>query len=460
MDKHLRFVVSTTTLAEGVDFPFRAVILANWSQFWQFGQPQPLSRVLVKNIAGRGGRAWAYTEGDTILVENAANVTAFEQYIRPASYRLRSSVLRALRADSKEQSDILADSWAVLESQFLAFLAACRDQGNVEDEFTGSLYASLDREVGWQVLSVTTRLVEDVTIATPPVMERHSPLTLTAFGEVVLKTGLSPRSGVALADFITAYAPSDVPPEGTKRRDRYGIEWIPLVASVWQLLSNQSGTWIRELQTYRLRQVGRRRFPVREVDFNEVVMAWASGVPMETIGYLTLRSDKKEVRKWLNEERTFPPRTFEGWIDKLSGFCWDYLSRQWSWVFRGSVEICAYLREEALRSQSSDLASHYLDLGLEFDKLALRLEFGVSDAEVAEWLRQKCPVDRAKLDALKQKYNTDCSRYPMFPCTFPEWLQRERNQLIGLQVGPFPCIKVLEQDLDSLEQFLNQREEE
>jgi hypothetical protein len=190
-------------------------------------------------------------------------------------------------------------------------------------------------------------------------------------------------------------------------------------------------------------------------------MAWASGVPMETLGYLTLRRlktiSKEEVRAWLNGERSFPPREFEGWIEKLSNdFCGDYLSRQWSWVFRGGAEICSYLKDEALDSQSVDSVSEYEVLGLQFKNLALRLEFGVSDTEVAEWLRRRCPVDRAKVDALKQEYER---QGPMFRPDFAEWLQQERERLIGLQVGPFAVVRILEDDIDRLERFLNRQEE-
>jgi helicase len=459
-DKHLRFVISTTTLAEGVDFPFRVVVLEDWSQLWQFGQPQPMSRLLVRNIAGRGGRAWAYTEGDTILIDTERNIntTALEQYVQPVSYRLKSSIQRVIEIEGEERPIILLDSWAVTESQFIAFLSACGDQGNVEQEFSGSLYAGQDQEVGYQIDQVTMNLVEDSINASRPVMQRQSPLSLTDFGEVILKTGLSPRSGMALANFIETYDPITAPPEGSQRRSRYGIEWISLVARLWQALLKESEKWIRELRTYRFRQIGRNQFPVRESDFTETAMAWVSGVPMEAMGYLTLRDlkdiSKQDVQTWLNKQREFPPRGFEGWLEKLSNdFCGNYLSHSWSWVFRGGVEICGYLKNEASDLQRNDLVTHYEDLGLEFEKLALRLEFGVSDTQVAEWLRQHCPIDRAKLDTLMKEYK---NQPPMFAIdTFIEWLREKRKSLINFQVGPFPVVRVSEDDVNRLEKFLS-----
>jgi hypothetical protein len=459
-DKQLRFVVSTTTLAEGVDFPFRVVVLEDWSSFWQFGRRQPMSRLLVRNIAGRGGRAWAYTEGDTILIEKHAELTARELYIEPASYRLKSSVGRALETDSADQSSILLDSWAMVESQFIAFLSVTDDQEDVEEAFTASLYAAQDGDVRRQVTLVTSRLVDDSVSAPLPVIQKQSPLALTDFGHTVLQTGLSPRSGMALADFVQGYEPIQAPSEGSIRRPQYGIQWIPLIAGIWEALLEQPENWIRELRAYRFRQIGRHQFPVRVVDFNETAMAWASGVPIEVIGYLILRDlnsiPRQEVRAWLNGEHSRPPRGFEGWIEKLSNdFCGDYLSRQWSWVFRGGSEICTYLNETAGSSQSFEVASHYQQLTQEFHDLSLRLEFGVSNTEVAEWLREGCPVDRARLDRLKDEYER---QGPMFRPDFSEWLGQERDKLAGLQVGPFPQIRVLQDDIDRLERFFRTQE--
>lgn len=461
--KHLRFVVSTTTLAEGVDFPFRVVILADWKGFWQFGQPQPMSRLLVKNISGRAGRAGAYIEGDTILVESsyvsqAQNLTAFSQYIRPAVYALRSSISRVLTSQSNQRNHLLADAWAVLESQFLAFLAVNQGLENVEEKFIMSLYGSFFPEATGELGRVIQDLLTDILRSPRPVLQRHSPLSLTSFGDTVLKTGLSPRSGTALANFIAAFALLEPPSEHGGKYDQYGIKSEPLITALWNNLQGENGCWIQELQGYQFRLIGSRGFPVRMQDFNDAVMAWVSGVPVELMGYMLFRGKKADVRAWLEDERAFPTYVFEEWIDKLTGFCWDYLSRQWSWVFRGAAEICRYLFDEVTAASTERLSIRYQELALEFDNLSLRLEFGVSDVESAEWLRVNCPVDRAKLDALKRWYKVSYETPTLFApvCSFTEWLQRERSQLIDKAIiAPFYKLKILEEDLNSLEHFLN-----
>ena len=65
----LRIVAATTTLAEGVDLPFRVTILADWLTF-DGEKSRPMESLLFKNIAGRCGRAGQFTEGDTIIFDN------------------------------------------------------------------------------------------------------------------------------------------------------------------------------------------------------------------------------------------------------------------------------------------------------------------------------------------------------------------------------------------------------
>ena len=65
----LKVVAATTTLAEGVDLPFRVTILADWLTF-DGEKDRPMDSLLFKNIAGRCGRAGQFTEGDTIIFDN------------------------------------------------------------------------------------------------------------------------------------------------------------------------------------------------------------------------------------------------------------------------------------------------------------------------------------------------------------------------------------------------------
>src|SRR5439155_12137594 len=67
--RELVAVAATTTLAEGVDLPFRCTILVDWLT-WQGTEQRPIPSLLFRNVAGRCGRAGVFTEGDTIIFDN------------------------------------------------------------------------------------------------------------------------------------------------------------------------------------------------------------------------------------------------------------------------------------------------------------------------------------------------------------------------------------------------------
>lgn len=65
----LSVVCATTTLAEGADLPFRWTIVAHWLSSMR-DDGRVMKSMTFRNIAGRCGRAGAFSEGDTILFEN------------------------------------------------------------------------------------------------------------------------------------------------------------------------------------------------------------------------------------------------------------------------------------------------------------------------------------------------------------------------------------------------------
>ena len=82
-------VAATSTLAEGVDLPFAQTIVADWLRWDENGQ-RPLSSALFRNIAGRCGRAGAFTEGDTLVFDNPLGPPQFTApAVRRAEQRQR-----------------------------------------------------------------------------------------------------------------------------------------------------------------------------------------------------------------------------------------------------------------------------------------------------------------------------------------------------------------------------------
>jgi len=248
-DQRLCIVSATTTLAEGVDLPFRVVVMADWRN-WLYGQQRAMPTLLFRNIAGRCGRAGAFTEGDTVIVDNpgrrpegpdfdARYEDYIRLYIRPQPQNLESSISQAVVAN-EDQS--LKELNAALESQFIAYLDFAKpDEGQEESDFSASLFAAQFDGATSYVDSVTHAFVEenlgDVEF---PVIQRHSPLALTDFGRGVLLTGLSPRSGVSLGRFLREYNGPSEPGVGRSVRRRHNIFWEPLIAGLHGAIENDN----------------------------------------------------------------------------------------------------------------------------------------------------------------------------------------------------------------------------
>lgn len=450
--KKLKIVVATTTLAEGVDLPFRVVVLADW-RLWRFGQQQSMPTLLFRNIAGRCGRAWEFVEGDTIIVDSpdsvyetytSRNQKYIDLYVKPSPYSLHSSVEMALDSGV---SQVLKNTMSVLESQFSAHLAILSGSENTENHFTHSLYAGLNPESVTYIEKGINQFAQDM-ISEPryPVMSRNSPLQLTDFGQVVLKTGLSPRSGIALAYFVQDFncteAPSDYYPR--IRMDDH-IEWESIIANLWSRLQNSSD--IQELEGSDRQKIGKVGYPVNVDNFLLVTMAWLSGVPIEVIGLRTFRrvsEERGQILAWLNGEQSSPTIGFEEDIEQIAIFTSGYLAEQWAWVLRGL----------------STIASEYMnadEIACKADILSKRIKYGVKHLDTVNLLADSaCPIDRAKLDWLVEGFHrfTFILDGSLEPQLFLGWIREQAESLRGKAFTQFRGIKITEGDIEELENFL------
>ena len=453
--RHLLIVAATTTLAEGVDLPFRVVVMADWRR-WLFGQQRPMPTLLFRNIAGRCGRAGAFAEGDTVIVDNPgrrpsrANYrTRYQKYVRlyvrPPAVHLRSALVDAVNADGESH---LLEMDAALESQFLAYVdARSPDEGREEDEFTSSLFASRFPDAQNHVIDTVRQFSTDMlSEADYPVLARNSPLELTEFGKTVLVTGLSPRSGIALAEFLRDYEPPDEPGTGRNLRRQHAIEWVPIIVALRDSIP-EDGLFVAELQIGSFQSVGRRGYPINDANLTMVLLAWLSGLPIEEIAFLTIRSPelKSGARDWLSAAQGSPPEGFEEQVEQVSVFLGGYVAQQWGWVLRGTGAI----------------AEHAGDVErAEVDHLAVRIEHGVQHVASVELLGRGCTVDRAKVDAVVGFFLDQAGSEGVDDTALPEWVRTNRAALVGRRVGYFAGITLDSEDLDLLEVFLSRGSDE
>jgi replicative superfamily II helicase len=186
----LRAVVATTTLAEGVNLPFRLVV------FHSTHVGGGLSALLYRNIIGRAARAFRATEGFAIFIatDRATPRWLARRFWEPGrpALSVTSPSLRAL----DDRSVPGRHAQLLLESQLMGHIA----DATVDETDEGMKIASrtLASVTSPQLIGGLTQRIEDrlgaLTDSPVAVMERESPLRLTGFGKACLRTGLSFRA--------------------------------------------------------------------------------------------------------------------------------------------------------------------------------------------------------------------------------------------------------------------------
>jgi helicase len=297
-DGEIAVVAATTTLAEGVDFPFRWTILVDWIGWGECGQA-PLSRWLLRNIVGRCGRAGAWTEGDTIVYDNPLGPRALTDSpqrrrwiehlcLAPGPAEARSALEGEQVLAGHASAPWLAPA---LETQFLAALGE-QDFASVEDaveRFAGALYAW---HRGADARPMLRAALSEWVAGEEPLIEQSASggLRLSPVGAAFRASGLSPATARRLLQVL-----------------REGVgDWGCGPVAVGALLAVELGG-APEQGHEGWRKVTRRernRFPLKRDGVAPVLEAWLRGESAEDI-FAALDSTRNSTRS---------PR-FGDWID-------------------------------------------------------------------------------------------------------------------------------------------------
>lgn len=268
--KDLDCVVATTTLAEGVDLPFRATIMFEWLIGYKDDQ-QPVSPLLFRNIAGRCGRAGSFSEGDTIIYENQLGNLKFT-----ADPRVRASAILGMisrepvlesAVERMEFSPARQRITAVLEGQFIAAIPENPNSEDLVEDLVDHMFASRVPANG-NSKTILTKARADALDETYGAFARAaSPIRLTELGVAVNETGLSPESCVKIL---------------SKLRD--SPQSLTLTQSVTFVMLSFYG--LREQTNRTLVDVvtknGRRKL-IRPDDFEEIAEKYLARVPLQEI---------------------------------------------------------------------------------------------------------------------------------------------------------------------------------
>ena len=155
----LKFLVATTTLAQGVNFPVTRVVMA--SHQYPYGSDMPPEDFW--NIAGRAGRIGQGSLGVVALVaEDAQKADTLQQFIERQSGDLNSALIELARKASEFLDDLEGIVYRHPQwSTFVQYLAHTYRQMGQPEGFADEIEQVLRNTFGFEKLRVQARTLAD-----------------------------------------------------------------------------------------------------------------------------------------------------------------------------------------------------------------------------------------------------------------------------------------------------------
>jgi len=283
--RRLRVVFATTTLAEGADFPFRAVVIAATAHFdAESAGYSAMSPLLLRNIAGRGGRTSGQLIGDVVQMYSPHTMAdadgvhinsqrIFLNYlIDPRNCEVSSGLAAGLNAPHANQTI------STVFSAFDRVIARWENRDNAVSEYRTMFFAPTIRNQEGTGLEVE---YENIMRAGRGFGEalalRASPLRLTSLGRTILRSNFA----VSSAEVIW------------KTIEERG--WFSATATPIEIVEACSMLGGRIPEVTELRDTNRR--PLKEQNLGEVFSALSGGASMRDVYLLAEESASSATRK-------------------------------------------------------------------------------------------------------------------------------------------------------------------
>lgn len=402
---NFRYVISTTTLAEGVNLPISTVIVHNLKfteldDEGKFIGHVPMSQRNFWNIAGRAGRALRDTEGHVILLEPDRRWPELDldDYLNwrltelaPVESRLKQffrQILQRAQVMGLEVSEFLFPDDPLVEQFQVAILHAI-----LEGHLVPSQHRTIRRFVNQTLFAYQTdretdeyRRFVDFTSAhvreidTRDLLDRH-------FQEYIDGAGLSIRSSLQLHDDLIGLGM-----DGLSRL-------VNLRDSAGELDEEALGT-IFDL-VFALREMKPRDAPKQKT----VLLPWISGKPLSEIAELHFAARRDSKGRIKENDRM---------LEDCSNFIYSQLVNLAPWGLYAFQQMVEYIREHGYERFPNQTAES-LETGAlrneELSFLPLYANFGVNDP-VATYL-SLLGVERLDSHLLTQQYrDTDTTLIP------------------------------------------------
>lgn len=323
--RDIRAVAATTTLAEGVDLPFRVTVIVDWLMWGDAGR-RPMSPTLFANIAGRAGRAGSFTDGDTILYDNPLGDPLYTHPRRrdavQATFLLSETLPSLLSAFESAEDPEREELVAALASQYLAAIPENPDEAALAETFgrhtlVGARANGRAELISELIDSIEAELVDPEAGA---FAVAASPLQLTPLGEAANHSGFSPQSVRRIISVLHAEQPE--------------IE----IAHLGAFLLRNLGT-LPEQPNEKVKQVLTRstsRYWVKPADFEDVIRGWVNAravqelfVDLPIVGRSTI---SPPVDEWLSGATPGPK--WDAQFDTFVDFTASTLSGFLPWLMR------------------------------------------------------------------------------------------------------------------------------
>jgi helicase len=199
-------VYATTTLAEGSDFPFRSVVIASPSHYdWEEQTQAAMSPLLLRNIAGRGGRTSGHLVGDVVQMytpfqmtgSDGENIKSHSVFLEHLLDPARSVVHSSLSAGLSKPERTLAGSH--LFASFDKVLQRWPANDGILDKYRDCMFDyALKNGLGTKVQDTYENLMLAGSDFGEPLATVNSPLTLTPLGQAVLQSCYEIRTAAAI----------------------------------------------------------------------------------------------------------------------------------------------------------------------------------------------------------------------------------------------------------------------
>jgi helicase len=335
-NRKLSIVCSTTTLAEGADLPFRWTLVSHWLS----SDGQPLKPMTFRNIAGRSGRAGAFTEGDTILFENRGGpVEAFQGAVMEAKLNsvMFSSAPIASTAGyvyptlpEKDRASIRS----VFSSQLLASIKENEGAEDIAGLLISATYAFYDRgqsNIGALLYESLSGLLDENRVG-GALAVMNSPVRLTPVGEAANLSGFSPDSVRRMLEYLAA------PLELHQTPYKFLTDLLVFFSS---LDEQQNYLWKKVVS-----EPGQRH-PLKLSDIEEVLIKLANRQEMRIV------FEQLPARRRSTAGSDYVDKQFDQFITLIESLISGFLP----WLLRGLSILAPFSGEMAQRIQWLQLVS-------------------------------------------------------------------------------------------------------